>query len=42
MKLKVLLLPESSGGYSASAPAMTGCHSQGETYDKALANHGSR
>lgn len=38
MKLKVLLLPESAGGYSASVPAMTGCHSQGETYEEAMAN----
>ncbi|MEX2309081.1 MAG: type II toxin-antitoxin system HicB family antitoxin [Pirellulales bacterium] len=38
MKLKVLLLPESSGGYSASVPAMPGCHSQGETYAEAMAN----
>lgn len=38
MKLKVLLLPEPSGGYSASVPSMPGCHSQGETYAEAMAN----
>jgi antitoxin HicB len=31
MKLKVLLRPESLGGYSVSVPALPGCHSQGET-----------
>ncbi len=38
MKLKVLVQPESSGGYSVSVPAMPGCHSQGETLPEALAN----
>ena len=38
MKLKVLLRPEAVGGYSASVPALPGCHSQGETIDEALAN----
>jgi antitoxin HicB len=38
MKLKVLVQPESSGGYSVSVPAMPGCHSQGETLQEALAN----
>jgi predicted RNase H-like HicB family nuclease len=38
MKLKVLVQPESNGGYSVSVPAMPGCHSQGETLQEALAN----
>ena len=38
MKFKVLLCPESVGGYSVSVPALPGCHSQGETLDEALAN----
>ena len=38
MKLKVLVRPEASGGYSVSVPAMSGCHSQGETLAEALAN----
>lgn len=38
MKLKVLIRPEAVGGYSASVPALPGCHSQGETLEEALAN----
>jgi predicted RNase H-like HicB family nuclease len=38
MKLKVLLRPESVGGYSVSVPALPGCHSQGETREEALEN----
>jgi predicted RNase H-like HicB family nuclease len=38
MKLKVLIRPESVGGYSVSAPALPGCHSQGETLEEALEN----
>ncbi len=38
MKLKVLLRPETVGGYSVSVPALPGCFSQGETRDEALAN----
>jgi predicted RNase H-like HicB family nuclease len=38
MKLKVLLRPESVGGYSVSVPALTGCFSQGETREEALRN----
>jgi predicted RNase H-like HicB family nuclease len=38
MKLKVLVRPESAGGYSVSVPAMQGCHSQGETREDALEN----
>lgn len=37
MRLKVLLRPEADG-YSASIPALPGCHSQGDTLDEALAN----
>jgi antitoxin HicB len=38
MKLKVLIRPESVGGFSVSVPALPGCHSQGETIDEAMAN----
>jgi predicted RNase H-like HicB family nuclease len=38
MKLKVLLRPESVGGYSVSVPALPGCYSQGETREEALEN----
>ncbi len=38
MKLKVLVRPESVGGYSVSVPALPGCHSEGETLEQALAN----
>ena len=38
MKLKVVIRPETGGGYSASLPAMPGCHSQGDTLEETLAN----
>jgi len=38
MKVKVIFYPEKEGGYSASIPALPGCHSQGETLEEALAN----
>jgi predicted RNase H-like HicB family nuclease len=38
MKLKVLVRSETVGGYSVSVPAFPGCHSQGETFEEALAN----
>ena len=38
MKLKVLVRPESGGGFSVSVPALQGCHSQGETREEALDN----
>ena len=38
MKVKVMVMPESVGGYSVSVPAFPGCHSQGETLREALAN----
>ncbi len=36
MKLKVLVCPETLGGYSVSVPALPGCFSQGETREEAL------
>lgn len=38
MKLKVLIHPESVGGYSVSVPALPGCYSQGDTIEEAMAN----
>jgi predicted RNase H-like HicB family nuclease len=38
MRLKVLLRPESAGGYSVSVPALPGCYSQGETREEAMEN----
>jgi predicted RNase H-like HicB family nuclease len=38
MKLKVLVRPETTGGYSVSVPALSGCVSQGETLEEALSN----
>jgi predicted RNase H-like HicB family nuclease len=38
MKLKVLVRPEASGGYSVSVPALSGCFSEGETLEEALRN----
>ena len=38
MKLKVLVRPETLGGYSVSVPALPGCFSQGETREEALSN----
>ncbi len=34
----VVLEREEDGGYHAFCPALPGCHSQGDTYDEALAN----
>ena len=36
MKLKVLIIPEPVGGFSASVPALPGCYSQGDTREDAL------
>jgi len=37
--LTALVSPEpDAGGYSASIPALPGCHTQGETLDEVLAN----
>ncbi|MGO9470724.1 MAG: type II toxin-antitoxin system HicB family antitoxin [Isosphaeraceae bacterium] len=38
MKLKVLIRPESVGGYSASVPALPGCYSEGENLREAIEN----
>lgn len=38
MKLKVLIQPEAEGGFSASIPAMQGCHSQGDTFAETISN----
>lgn len=38
MKLKVILEPSSEGGYTAVVPSLTGCISEGETKEEALAN----
>ena len=38
MKLKVIIRPETVGGYSVSVPALPGCHSQGETIEEAMTN----
>jgi predicted RNase H-like HicB family nuclease len=34
----VIFERESEGGYHVFCPALKGCHSQGETYEEALAN----
>lgn len=36
--LSAVVRPEPSGGYSASIPALPGCHTQGETLDEVRAN----
>ena len=38
MKLSVLIHPAAEGGYWAEIPALSGCVSQGETYEEILAN----
>ena len=38
MKLKVLVHPAEEGGYWAEIPSLSGCVSEGETYDETLAN----
>jgi predicted RNase H-like HicB family nuclease len=38
MRLKVLVRPETVGGYSVSVPALPGCYSEGDTREEALAN----
>ena len=38
MKLKVLLQPDLDGGFSASIPALPGCHSQGDSLKEAFSN----
>ncbi len=36
--LNAVIRPEEGGGYSASIPALPGCHTQGETLDEVRAN----
>lgn len=38
MKVLVVLEPSDEGGYTAVAPGLPGCISEGETKDEALAN----
>lgn len=39
MKYRVILEPDlEAGGYIVSCPALSGCHSQGETRAEALTN----
>lgn len=38
MKLKVILEPSDEGGYTAIAPALPGCLSEGDTEEEALMN----
>lgn len=38
MRYTVILEHEDDGGYHAFAPALKGCHSQGETIDEAIRN----
>ncbi len=37
-KYTVLLEPEAGGGYHVFCPTLPGCHSEGETFEEALAN----
>lgn len=38
MKLKVILEPSEEGGYTALAPSLPGCISEGDTREEALKN----
>ena len=38
MKLKIVLEPSEEGGYTAYAPSLPGCISEGDTADEAMAN----
>jgi len=38
LDFKVLLEPDEDGGYVVVCPSLTGCYSQGETVEEALAN----
>lgn len=38
MELRVQLIKEKVGGYSAICPELPGCQSQGETREEAIAN----
>lgn len=35
---KVVLEPDETGGYVVTCPSLSGCYSQGDTVDEALAN----
>jgi predicted RNase H-like HicB family nuclease len=35
---KVIFEPQEEGGYTVTVPSLPGCISEGDTYDKALAN----
>ena len=37
-RYRVVFEREADGGYSVHCPSLKGCHSQGDTYDEALAN----
>jgi predicted RNase H-like HicB family nuclease len=38
MKLRVVLEPSKEGGYTAYAPSLPGCISEGDTREQALSN----
>jgi predicted RNase H-like HicB family nuclease len=38
MQYTVIFEHEADGGYHATVPVLSGCHSQGETLDEAVAN----
>lgn len=38
LKYTAVFTPEETGGYSVVIPALSGCISQGETFEEALAN----
>jgi predicted RNase H-like HicB family nuclease len=38
MNLRVILEPSGDGGYTAIVPGLTGCISEGDTKEEALAN----
>ncbi|MEG3928161.1 type II toxin-antitoxin system HicB family antitoxin [Microcoleus sp. D3_18a_C4] len=38
MNIKVVLEPSEEGGYTVYVPSLSGCISEGETLDEALAN----
>ena len=38
MNFKVVVHPETTGGYWGEIPALAGCYSQGETVEELLAN----
>jgi predicted RNase H-like HicB family nuclease len=38
MKLRVVLEPSEEGGYTAYAPSLPGCISEGDTREQALSN----